>query len=369
MKSHRATWILWSAALLVCCQSQAITITLDYTYDTNNFFGANPGAVTGLNAAAEAFTGFLDDLLAIEPGGSNEWSARFGHPGTGSSQSVDDLIVPADTLIIYVGGRDLPGMTLAYGGPGGFSISGTQEWLDIVRFRGETGAVPPDPTDFGRWGGSISFDSATNWNLSLEGDPAPGEADFLSVAMHEMAHVLGFGTAGSWNTREVAGWFTGPASSSVFGGSVPLSGDRAHWAGGTTGYIYRTPQEAAMTTTLILGSRRLFTILDYAAMADIGWEYPPPGDTNADGVADGADYTIWADNFLSTPVPPASAGGWSVGNFNQDNIVDGSDYTIWADNYQPPSGGLGGAPAPAPEPAALALLAAGGLMLILHRRR
>ena len=52
MKSLRATWILWSAALLVCCQSQAITITLDYTYDTNNFFGANPGAVTGLNAAA-----------------------------------------------------------------------------------------------------------------------------------------------------------------------------------------------------------------------------------------------------------------------------------------------------------------------------
>lgn len=368
MKSYRATWILWSAVLLVCCQSQAITITLDYTYDTNNFFGANPGAVSALNAAAGAFTGFLDDLLAIESGGINYWSAQFSHPGTGSSQWVADLIVPADTLIIYAGGRDLPGR-LAQGGPGGLSAGGTQEWVDTVRYRGETGAVPPSPTDFGPWGGSITFNSAANWHLGLDGDLAPGEADFLSVAMHEMAHVLGFGIAGSWDTGEVAGWFTGPASSTVFGGSVPLSGDRAHWVGGTTGYIYRTPQEAAMTTTLLLGTRKLFTILDYAAMADIGWEYPPPGDTNADGVADGADYTIWADNFLSTPVPAACAGGWSVGNFNQDNIVNGDDYTIWADNYQPPSGGLGGAPAPAPEPATMALLALGGLTLILHRRR
>ena len=49
------------------------------------------------------------------------------------------------------------------------------------------------------------------------------------------------------------------------------------------------------------------------------------------------------------------------GDATRDGIVDGGDYTVWADNYNP--GGLA-----VPEPAALALLICGG-MAFLRRRR
>ena len=88
-----------------------------------------------------------------------------------------------------------------------------------------------------------------------------------------------------------------------------------------------------------------------------------PGDGNTDLLVDGADYTIWADGYLSEPVPPQSQGGWSVGNFNEDAVVNGADYTIWADNYSAPG------KAPVPEPAALSLLVLGALGLIRRRGR
>jgi len=53
-----------------------------------------------------------------------------------------------------------------------------------------------------------------------------------------------------------------------------------------------------------------------------------PGDANDDGMVNGADYTIWADNFGLL-----GASGPEEGDFNRDLAVDGADYTIWADNF------------------------------------
>jgi hypothetical protein len=52
---------------------------------------------------------------------------------------------------------------------------------------------------------------------------------------------------------------------------------------------------------------------------------------------EGADYTVWADNYQQTGLPAWSDGGWAWGNFNADDVVEGADYTIWADNYSPPA--------------------------------
>lgn len=55
---------------------------------------------------------------------------------------------------------------------------------------------------------------------------------------------------------------------------------------------------------------------------------PLLGDANLDRKVDGADYTLWADNFLK----PGPHGNWTA-DFNGDNKVDGADYTNWADNF------------------------------------
>jgi len=357
MSPDRLCFVALVAGLLLAVPAQAIVIQLDYSYDTNNFFGSNPAAVASLNAAAEAFTGFSDELAAVVPGGDNEWTAEFAHPGTGGLASIYNLVVPADTLIIYVGGMELPGTSLASGGPGGYSASGTQGWLDTVQYRGQA----PAPDDFGPWGGSISFDSDRTWHFGVETPPPGDESDFLSVAVHEMGHVLGFGTSVAWFDKIIGAYFTGAVATTVHGGNVPLE-NAGHWQDFTMSTFQGLPQEAAMTTQLLAGSRKLFTVLDYAGTADIGWEYPPPGDATADGAVDGADYTIWADHYAVSGLPPDSEGGWFFGNFNEDDRVDGGDYTIWADNY-----GFGGAAA-VPEPAILGLLVAGTAALIRRRR-
>ena len=50
------------------------------------------------------------------------------------------------------------------------------------------------------------------------------------------------------------------------------------------------------------------------------------GDANGDGVVDGGDFTLWADNY-------EQPGGWGDGDFSGDGFVDGADFTLWADNY------------------------------------
>jgi hypothetical protein len=85
---------------------------------------------------------------------------------------------------------------------------------------------------------------------------------------------------------------------------------------------------------------------------------PHPGDANDDGAVDGADYTLWADNYNQC------GKGWGDGDFTGDGCVDGADYTIWADNYGWTSGG-----AAVPEPATLLLLAVGGAAAAIRRRR
>ena len=90
---------------------------------------------------------------------------------------------------------------------------------------------------------------------------------------------------------------------------------------------------------------------------------PRAGDANNDSHTEGADYTIWADNYLDTGIPTYLEGGWAEGNFNQDTVIDGADYTIWADAYEAPGSG------DAPEPAATSLLGLASLALLRRRRR
>ncbi len=273
--------LLLPAALLAISPSTASAVSLlfDYTYDTNGFF--TPARRSTLQAAGLWIGSRLgDDLSAIVPSGGNTWTQEFDHPSTGNRLSLANRSVAANALVIYVGASELGSSTAGEGGPGGYSASGSTSWLDQVDSRGQAGGLINPPTDFGPWGGAITFDLTTTWYAdqnTATTEPFAG-IDLYSVALHEIAHVLGFGTSIPFNQQIdfTAITFTGSSSTAVFGSNPPLNNE-AHWRAGLTSTVFGTSiqQQVAMDPTILEGTRKHLTELDMAGLRDIGWEVVP----------------------------------------------------------------------------------------------
>ncbi|MCS6866292.1 MAG: FG-GAP-like repeat-containing protein [Gemmataceae bacterium] len=262
--AHRAVLVLES---LEDREVPAIVIQVDYSYDTG-FFTNNPDARAVIERAANELGNSISaNLAAIAPSGSNTWSARFFNPATGAQTSVSNLTIPANTLRVFVGARTLSGTQAAVGGFGGYSVSGSQAWINTVQTRGWSG--------FATWGGSISFDTRVQWHFgqTTEGLTS-SKLDFYSVAVHELGHVLGIGTANQWYANVSGGAFHGAQARSVYGGPVPLTADGAHWANNVT----VNGQPVSLDPTIGFGQRVGWTALDAAALRDLGWGAvsPPP---------------------------------------------------------------------------------------------
>jgi hypothetical protein len=129
------------AFLLMASSVSALTIELDYTYDTQDFgtgtagfFANNAQAKSALEAAAfDLGNAISSNFAAINvaagtsisgaSGGTTidinpNWS--FTNPTTGSTVNLDGLNLSANTFRVYVGSRNLSGNTLGQGGHGGF---------------------------------------------------------------------------------------------------------------------------------------------------------------------------------------------------------------------------------------------------------
>lgn len=103
--------------------------------------------------------------------------------------------------------------------------------------------------------------------------------------------------------------------------------------------------------------KSFFTTSERDGSSIYQYKISPPGDANLDAHVDGADYTVWADNFMQSGKTRAE------GDFNGDGVVDGADYIIWADHFAPALGAL----TVVPEPSTAHLFALGGLVLVsLH---
>jgi hypothetical protein len=264
------------AIFLAASQSaSAITINFDYSYDGGFFSGVNISRQSILNEAGHLLSSRLtDNLAAITSSGINQFAAVFTRPDTGSLTTLSNFNVAADALTVFVGGRALGG-SLGLGGPGGYNISGEQNFVNTMPQRGQPGATnTPSATDFAPWGGQISFNSSSNWYF--DSTPSTTESfsgnDFYSVALHEISHVLGIGIADSWNNKVSGNNFTGTNSVAAFSGNVPLASDHAHWKEGTQSTVMGVFQEAMMDPTLTTGTRKLPTQLDFAALKDVGWQ-------------------------------------------------------------------------------------------------
>jgi hypothetical protein len=252
----------------------SLTVQLDFSLDANNFFDTSTKRSVLQSALNVAVARYGDHLAAINPSPilGNTWTAIVADPATGANASFANLTIPADTLIVFVGGRDLS--ALGVGGPGGFTSSGSTEWQATVAARGEGNTSGSSAADFGPYGGSIVFNSSPGGGWYFGTDPAGinGKNDFYSVALHEMTHVLGFGTSDAFSAHIKSGKFNGASAVAAYEGTgdVPIAADNSHWASGTED----NGVEAAMDPELTTGQRKLLTPLDLAAMDDIGWEIP-----------------------------------------------------------------------------------------------
>ncbi|MBY0515011.1 MAG: hypothetical protein K2P78_14055, partial [Gemmataceae bacterium] len=239
----------------------AITIQIDYSFDSQGFFN-DPSRRAVLQQAADDIAGRLSaNLPAVTPGGASSYSVSFFNPADGQYVSLPNRPLAANTITVFAGGRDLGGNEAGIGGFGGYSASGTQDFLNALQSRGTGGMM--------LWGGSLTFDAAgTNWYVgSSAGGIGGSQVDFYTVATHELGHLLGVGTAPGWFGQTSGGAFRGANASTVYGGPVPVYGDNAHWADG----VSSRGQRGSMDPVVPVGARVPFSTLDYAALADIGW--------------------------------------------------------------------------------------------------
>jgi hypothetical protein len=241
----------------------AILIQLDYSRDTTGFFNNPEARATLEQVANEIGSGLTANLAAITPSGTNTYTASFFDPATGGVTSVSNLSIAANTIKVYVGARNLTGTEAGFGGFGGYSVSGTQAFLNTVQGRGHTGFAPAV--------GSITFDVDQNWHFgATTAGLDANELDFRSVAEHELGHVLGLGTAPQFKNLVSGGAFRGANAMSVYGGAVPLNAGGDHWADGLT--VNGRP--ASLDPSLSYGQRVEFSALDRAALTDLGWNTP-----------------------------------------------------------------------------------------------
>jgi hypothetical protein len=261
----------------------SVHVVIDYSLDDNHFFDTQQKKDLLQQAADSVVKWFKDELLAIAPGGGDTWEAVFDDPATGSRHVERNLTVRAGEILLFAGGRDMTD-ALGRGGPGGYNASGSSAWLERVGHRGQGGG--PNSPEFGPWGGAITFDTNPDspWHFGQSTSGLDGENDFLSVASHEVTHLMGFGTSDAWQQFVSRRTFTGPRALSQYdvagAAGVPLNNGADHWAEGTRD----NGMEVAMDPQLTVGTRHLLTPLDSAALDDVGWSMPPQAALSAAAV-------------------------------------------------------------------------------------
>lgn len=183
--------------------------------------------------------------------------------------------------------------------------------------------------------------------LDSNGDPITGGQALWATD----SGIIGgyFGEAG---TDPVEAWIY------ILGMRTPIAFDT--WWKQITGTNF--PIHVTSIPAAVEKNGELYLALEGGAyFAQLQWA--APGDGNRDRKVDGADYVLWADNFLKT-----TGVDFSTGDFNGDGKVDGADYIIWADNFNP-GASVAQSLAVVPEPSSALLAVVGGIFAWTAFRR
>lgn len=239
-------------------------IQLDYRYDRAGFF-TDPIRKQALEGACRIWGRLISDSFANVP---KDTFIKVRDPEKPTEPAVAlNIEYEIDDLLVFVGSADLPsgvtGTSAPTAGLSGVADAQLASALD-QRFNGAV---------FQPWTAWITFDTTTSFHF----DPGPelgtavpaGKIDFVSVALHELGHVLGFGTAETFKSKIVNKAFTGTKAQALFGGPLPLTSDLAHVPNANATGTRRMLMDQSDSA----GVRYLPSPLDLAALEDLGLHF------------------------------------------------------------------------------------------------
>jgi hypothetical protein len=239
----------------------SFNIQFDYRFDTNGFF-KNPTRRANLEAAAKIWEDIIKNEFTDVPA-DTKVSVKDPQTNKFINFTLDYKI---DDLVVFVGARNIGGSggALAIGGPSSAYYIGSS--LD-TRYNSSDNFEP--------WTGSISFNTSKSWFFdatpNTSNDIPVISNDFLSVAVHELGHVLGIGTSKAFGSFIVGNSFYGPNAKALNGNNpIPLNSEMDHVQDDFL--IGNVGSEAVMGPSLAAGKRKLPTPLDIALLADIGYQ-------------------------------------------------------------------------------------------------
>ena len=244
---------------------RGLSIAFDFRYDDAGFF--DPAARATLTAAAASWSARLGDDFEMIPAGTSIRTRDPEAPDAEGMSFASDVAI--DDLLVFVGCSDIDG-------PGGVTATSNHAAaigsVTDLQLQARLQARY-DGTNFEPWTGWISFDCDEPWyfddDVTSTGDLPGTDRDFWTVAMHELAHVLGFGTAmAHFDLVSDTPAFTGAAASAEYGGPVPMTAPRTHFADG----VMSDGVAPLMDQSRPNGERFAPTALDVAALADLGYE-------------------------------------------------------------------------------------------------